>query len=229
MNNFDLFAKNYREIHNGNLKNTGYDSFYFAERKVREIIRHVKRKGFGKRINILDLGCGDGLSTFYLKKYFPEAFVYGLDISRESIKAALKKNIPDSDFRFYDGEKMPYSDKTFDIILLAGVLHHITKNESRMCILRECNRVLTPEGRLFVFEHNPFNPITTKIVDWCIFDKGASLISIFGMNNLLRKSNFQSKKKFIIFLPGFMRNLDFIEKLLYFIPMGGQYYYVCRK
>ena len=45
-----------------------------------------------------------------------------------------------------------------------------------VALLAEIRRVLKPQGLLFVFEHNPLNPLTRHAVDTCPFDENAVLI-----------------------------------------------------
>lgn len=226
MSDFDTCAREYREIHNTNLKNTGYTSAYLAERKVLEILRHRKEKG---SLNILDLGCGDGLVAVYFRKYFPCSFISGLDVSEELIKVSKNWNIENCEFKIYDGKRVPYSENSFDIILLANILHHITSENIRLCLLKECRRVLKTSGNLFIFEHNPYNPITIKIVKNCQFDQDARLINYLDLKKLLTKTGFKSSFKFIIFLPGFIKRKEYFEKFFWWLPIGGQYYSIAQK
>lgn len=227
--NFDIFAENYRNILNESLKNSGYVSSYFAERKVVEILSHVKDETLESRLKILDLGCGDGLTAVYFRKYFSGSFISGLDISRECIEVSLNRNIANAEFNTYNGKVIPYNNSSFDIILLAGILHHLANRESRLNILRECYRVLRRDGILFIFEHNPYNPITLKIVNDCPFDDDAILIDCAELKKILGELGFKSKFRFIVFLPEFVKRKEFFEKLLYWIPFGGQYYTISKK
>lgn len=224
---FDKFTHNYRAIHNKNLKLTGYSSSYFAERKILEISNQIKNRNEPSRI--LDLGCGDGLCAFFLHNYFPNAYIYGLDISNESIQKAQQRKISRTRFSAYDGKQIPYDDESFNIIMLANMLHHVTGTRNQISILSECYRILKKNGRLFVFEHNPFNPITCHIVKNCPFDKDAVLINHYKMNKMLRYAGFVTKCRFIHFLPAFLRKLEVLEKLSWWAPIGGQYYYTCIK
>lgn len=228
MNNFDDFAKEYRHIHDDNLKSSGYTSDYFVQRKIREISNHTPELS-NKTVSILDLGCGDGLGALYFKKYFPTATVKGIDISSKSIAVATARGVVDAEFRRYDGKKIPFSDHSFDIILVAGVMHHLEKDDDKANLLQECSRVLTSQGRLFIFEHNPLNPLTKKIVSDCVFDHDAKLVSLGKMRALTVKAGFSIRMRFIIFFPGILKKLEFIEKIMWWIPFGGQYYIICQK
>ena len=224
---FDRFAGDYRRIHDNNLTAIGYSSSYFAERKVREI--HARVKSCHLALRILDLGCGDGLCTDFFKTSFPNSAIYGLDVSAKTIFTAQKKGVSDTIFGIFDGRQIPFLTGTFNIIMLANVLHHIDTVEKQVSVLKECRRVLKTEGILFIFEHNPLNPITRRLVRHCLFDADARLILHTQMKRLLRRLHFDVKCRFIMFFPGFLAGLDFLEKFLWWAPIGGQYYAVCTK
>jgi ubiquinone/menaquinone biosynthesis C-methylase UbiE len=226
---FDKFAGKYREIHDDNLKSTGFTSAYFSERKIKEIAAREGKANCKKNLNILDLGCGDGLGAFYIREHFPESFVCGLDISAENIKVAQSKRIENAEFKHYDGKAIPYSAESFDIILMVGVLHHITAESDRLSVLKEARHVMKPNGTLYVFEHNTYNPLTRKIVDECVFDKQAKLIGPGEIGLLLEKAGLRNKLKYIIFFPSLFKWLVFLEQLLWWLPLGGQYYCICKK
>ncbi len=226
--NFDRFAENYRDIHNRHLKGTGYTSAYFAERKIREISDHIQGRN-ALPLKILDLGCGDGLTSLYFRRFFPKAWICGLDVSGESISISRKRNIENSEFNVYDGRNIPHEPETFDIILLAGVLHHITDDEWKLQIIKECYRVVKSSGCLFIFEHNPYNPVARKIVRDCPFDKDAKLIRSSSLMKLLNDAGFVSSFRFIIFFPSFIYKKELVEKALWWLPLGGQYYCISNK
>lgn len=223
--NFDDYAKDYREIHTKNIQVfSGKDSGYFGEYKVRIIRQELNGN---KKVRILDLGCGDGLSAVFFKKYFPGMQYDGLDISKESIHQAeqkiQKRNIS---FRMYDGKTIPFDDDSFDIILIACVLHHVPYDE-HYGLLKECQRVLKERGNLYIFEHNPFNPVTRKIVNTCPFDEDAVLIRAGRMKHLLSELRFHNIKiSYTIFFPRkfFFRYLLGIEKYLKCLPGGAVLY-----
>jgi ubiquinone/menaquinone biosynthesis C-methylase UbiE len=224
---FDRFADNYRKIHSHNLRNTGYTSDFFAERKVREIARQVQDPE--QNLNILDLGCGDGLCMVFFREFFPNSVLQGLDVSRQSILAAARRNIPGAQFNAYDGSQIPFKAGSFHIIMLAGVLHHVIDVPNQILIIQECHRVLKKEGALFIFEHNPLNPITRRIVDDCPFDKNAKLIHHLRLKKMLHQNGFKTNCRFIIFLPALLKRWVLLESWIWWLPIGGQYYYDCFK
>ena len=224
--NFDEFADQYREIHNENIKSTGADSDYFAEYKVLELKKHIKHDIF----NFLDFGCGDGQIYKYFVKHFPKANYIGIDISEDSIKRA-KIKFPEGHFLIFDGITFPIECKDFDIIFTSCVLHHIS-HDLHESILSNINKLLKHEGKLIVFEHNPLNPITVKIVNECVFDEDALLLKHFYLKNILTKTGFKNTRiRFTLFFPRhkIFSFLHPLENYLFFLPIGGQYYSISSK
>ena len=219
---FDEFANDYRSIHSENIKFSGADSFYFAEMKV----KNLKAFEENQFLNVLDVGCGDGTTEFFMQQYFSQWHIEGIDISAESIQMADGKKLPNAIFSVYNGLRIPFTDKKFDIVFMAGVLHHIDFG-LHSALVKEIYRVLKKEGRLYLFEHNPLNPVTKHLVNTCIFDKNARLLQNSYTTPLLRKENFKiNTKNFIIFFPrkGILSKLIFLEKYLIWLPLGGQYF-----
>lgn len=224
---FDNVAKNYRAIHTANIKLSGADSFYFAEHKVLQL------KEYETNISntMLDIGCGDGATEFYIEKYFPEWAIEGVDVSEESIAVAKQKHIATANFQLYDGITMPFEDNKFDVVFIAAVLHHIDFSLHEK-LLSEIYRVLKPRGRLYLFEHNPINPVTQHLVRTCEFDKDARLLSYSYTGKIIKKAGLKiAEKKFTLFFPrtGILSKLISLEKSLSWLPLGGQYYYRCIK
>jgi SAM-dependent methyltransferase len=224
---FNQFATDYRSIHNQNIALSGQTSEYFAEYKIKELARIIENKD----IKILDFGCGDGISAEFFRKYFPNAHYTGIDISEDSIGVAKQRALPQSNFMTFDGSKIPFEAHSFDLIFTSCVFHHIAPS-FHLSLLTQIKDLLTPNGRFVIFEHNPFNPITLKIVNDCVFDKDAILINPFEMKSKFSSAGFSKiSTTFTLFFPRkyFFNRILFLEKFLSFIPFGGQYYTIGRK
>jgi ubiquinone/menaquinone biosynthesis C-methylase UbiE len=220
--NFDEFAKDYRDIHNENIKLSGVDSDYFAEYKVKEVLK----KESDQSLKILDIGCGDGISAVFFNKYFAKHSYTGIDISEESIKEAEARKEPNSTFGTYDGLTIPFKDEEFDIVFIACVMHHIMPKH-HVQLLTDIKRVLKKSGRLYIFEHNPYNPITLKVVRDCVFDKDAILLTPPYSRKILKAAGFNKVNMFFtIFFPrkGFFKKILGLEAFLTWLPLGGQYF-----
>lgn len=227
MDDFDEYAHDYRAIHTRNIKLTGATSDYYAEHKVLEIKKYEKNS----HQFVLDIGCGDGLTEVYFSKHFSSWNLAGIDISAQSIGEAKKKGIRNTNFTFYDGINIPFPNNTFDLVFLSSVLHHVSFDE-HLPLLKEIRRVLQPGGRLYLFEHNPFNPATKYIVKTCMFDKNAKLLRPRYAQAQLIKAGFSDIRcKFILFFPRtrLFSKLIKIESKLWWVPLGGQYMYKCVK
>lgn len=224
---FDEFASGYRSIHTDNVKISGADSFYFAEMKVRILKKHEQ----DIPLTLADIGCGDGTTETFIQKHFPGWIVKGFDVSEKSIAAARALSLPNAAFNTYDGRDIPVADESVDVVFMAGVLHHVHFELHRQ-LIAELYRILKKGGRLYVFEHNPLNPLTKHLVKTCVFDRDAKLLHYPYAMKRIREAGFkQPFKKFIIFFPrkGILSRLVFMEKYLAWLPLGGQYFIVAKK
>lgn len=159
-------------------------------------------------------------------KYLQLEEYCGIDISSECIETACKRSLNKCQFWTFDGENIPFEDATFDIVFIANVLHHVIFSSHKR-MLAECLRVLKKAGRIYIFEHNPLNPVTQKIVKDCIFDADAKLVPSRYLRKLVRHVGFsQTEKRFTIFFPrkSIFHRLLPLEKKLFWCPLGGQYY-----
>lgn len=220
---FNNFAEDYRQIHTANVQSvSGVDSYYFAAYKVKELLSFEKNT----RLHMLDLGCGDGATALFMQHYLPYIQVTGIDVSSKSIEVARRRNLANAVFSSFDGTNIPFSESSFDIVFIAGVLHHVN-NRTQQRLLGEIFRVLKPGGRLYLFEHNPLNPFTRYLVHTCVFDEGVTLLRSNCCKRLVKGAGLEVlEKRFTVFFPRkyFFRKLLWFEKYLRKIPFGGQYY-----
>ena len=121
VDDFDEYAKNYRDVHSPNIKISGADSLYFAKYKIKYLLEFEQNEP----LKILDIGCGDGAVEGFIHQYFPQWKTTGIDVSAESLKIAETKNIPNTEFKVFDGTMLPFEADTFDVVFIASVLHHI--------------------------------------------------------------------------------------------------------
>jgi SAM-dependent methyltransferase len=230
---FDKFAKNYDEGHTKAVKLSGFEPAYFHEYKLREIAGYLRSKGLpDKKICFLNFGCGTGNSERYIKKYLPNASVYSVDVSEESIRVAREanKDLTDVTFEPFDGSVIPF-DFEFDVIFIANVFHHI-RHERHVDILKTLHSKLRIGSFLFLFELNPLNPLTmwVAIRNDYRFDKDAKLLNLFYTKGILTKAGFTKQEiRFTIFFPQFLSFLIPYEKYLCKFPLGAHYYFIAVK
>lgn len=95
---------------------------------------------------ILDIGCGEGDSCYFLHKQFGYLPV-GIDINPETVQKA-KSHYPDLEFQVGDGEFLEnFSSGTFDGVLMECVLSQINLP---LEAVHEAYCVLRMEGKLFI-------------------------------------------------------------------------------
>jgi len=170
---------------------------------------------------ILDFGCGVGLNIQPLVQGFCAESIAGVDSSSQSIKEASSCNM-EIDF-YIDLSQVEKKKLRFDLIFCACVFHHI-ESEEREDVLERLKRLLTPNGIIAVFEHNPFNPLTRLSVALCELDRGVRLLSRRDLMELGDKVDLRVEESlYYMFFP---ESLYAIEKRFQFlrsIPFGAQY------
>lgn len=180
-------------------------------------------------MRVLDFGAGVGNSVPFFKKYLPTASVTCLDVSRKSLDLGQARFDGQADFVHFEGGDLPFANGTFDIILCACVLHHIDHPEHK-AILARLRGLLSERGSLYIFEHNPLNPLTVRVVNSCPFDENAKLITARALQITLLEAGYsQVETRYRIFFPGALRQLRFMEKFLRWCPAGAQYSLIARR
>lgn len=223
---FDKFAEEYDTLHAASIAASGEAPGYFAEYKIIDIAREYARHACSAKAfpTILDFGAGNGNLVPYVHRHFPQGQLTCLDVSRRCLAIAERRFPSLANYVHFDGIRIPFPAEYFDIIYAACVFHHIDHAE-HLSLMQELRRVIRPDGRLFVFEHNPFNPLTVRAVNSCIFDNNARLIRAAAMRKQLTAAGFGSVTiQYRIFFPHMLRAFRPVEKALAWLPLGGQYY-----
>jgi SAM-dependent methyltransferase len=226
---FDKFASEYRALHAANIRLSGEAPEYFAEYKIVDIAGELAAAGAaGAPLEVLDFGAGIGYSVPFFARHLPTAKVTCLDVSRQSLAIGESEHGGRAKFVHFDGVTLPFESGTFDVAFASCVFHHIP-HERHVALLGELRRVLKPAGALFVFEHNPLNPLTRHAVNTCAFDENAHLIGAGEMQRRLRGAGFaEAHVRYRIFFPHFARQLRPLERRLTWLPLGAQYYVLGR-
>jgi SAM-dependent methyltransferase len=214
---FDQFAGKYDQVLDDSIPEFLNEDSYFAEYKIALI---AERCGINKPARILDYGCGEGRSLPYLEHYFPEAELYGYDLSSASLEIAAER-VPRATL-FSDWNEV--AKLKFDVIIAANVFHHIPI-EMRQSALTQCGEVLVEGGQFFLFEHNPYNPATRWIFERCPFDAEAEMLCLSKALNLYNNAGFKSEQHgYVLFFPRQLKFFRGLEPLLKWLPLGAQYY-----
>lgn len=227
MKNADLFdqhAGRYEEEVDAAISASGYSAGFFADLKA-ELVAAAVEEPWAREV--LDFGCGVGNTTRALGRELPESSVTGVDVSPESIEKAERIEVPQevrTTYTLVDENGLPFADDRFDLAFASCVFHHIEREDHDFWA-REILRVLRPGGRFFLFEHNPYNPLTRRVVNTCPFDEGVTLLSARYARRLLGSSGFTpSAPYYYFFFPRFLGRLRGLEPRLSWLPLGAQYY-----
>lgn len=103
---------------------------------------------------ILDVCCANGKGTRILSKLVPNGSIYGIDLSPEMIAFANSKNKGEylnTKFKVGNCSKIPFNDRTFDVVTATLALHELPTSLLKS-VINEIKRVLKPNGYLFVFD-----------------------------------------------------------------------------
>lgn len=145
---------------------------------------------------VLDAGCGSGLLSRFLKEKNNKLEIVACDYSELRVQQAKRFNENNFNIEFVHSnlEKLPYEDKSFDIVVSRFVYEYL---QSPVLITTELRRVLRPGGILYLIDldgvflnfwtsNKRFNFLLNKIergVDFDLF-VGRKLPSILHMSGL---------------------------------------------
>jgi len=122
------------------------DGFYgeVDERLNRRIAERVVGK------SVLDVGCGFGQLTDYLRRRGFQAT--GVDLLEPCIVAG-RQRFPEADLRLARSEDLDFPDKSFDTVVLKDTIHHIYEEDDIGAFLAQVRRVA--RRRLVIQDPNP--------------------------------------------------------------------------
>lgn len=225
---FDQFASRYSAMHAANIAVSGEAPEFFAEYKIADLA--AVARGAGVTVDrIVDFGAGVGNAVPWFRKYFPAAHLTLADVSQQSLDVAKSRFPGSENYARIAEERLPLPDASVDLAFAACVFHHIPAGE-HIHWLEELKRVTRPGGLVAIFEHNPWNPLTVRIVNDCPFDANAVLITQPALAKKFDAAGLKVvARAFRIFFPGALAALRPLERWLKWAPVGGQYYLVGQR
>ena len=131
------------------------EEFSFIFENIDPVVRELKLE---KNSKILDVGTGEGRMaiTLALNNYHvltgeleSDESVYAKRNWLESAKKAEVDHL--ITYTPFDAERMPFEDASFDIVFIAGSLHHIKDGQAAY---NESVRVIKTSGKICIFEPN---------------------------------------------------------------------------
>ena len=121
-----------------------YDKF--KKERIQPSIDLLNRVEIKECKNIIDIGCGSGMSTLPLRERFPEARIVGVDLS-ENMLGQAKKMLGDVEWIKRDCGKKLEDLGTFDLAFSNAFLQWLPNQEEFICNTRE---LLTANGILAI-------------------------------------------------------------------------------
>ena len=159
-----------------------------GEQRMRKLF--LKDLEINPHAKVLDLCCGAGQATQELVKHFQN--VTGLDASPIAIQRA-KRNVPQAAYVESFAEKMPFSDRSFDLVITNTAMHEMDSAQLQQ-IIEETYRILTPDGQFIIIDfHRPTNPLFWLPVAtflWLFETETAWELIKTDLHQLLTKSGF---------------------------------------
>ncbi|MBI3986205.1 MAG: class I SAM-dependent methyltransferase [Lentisphaerae bacterium] len=234
---FDAYAKDYDAGMDNPLKRRlGDSAASFIEIKTRWLLKDLARNppyscGVFERQCLLDFGCGTGTALRSLRTLGYPGRLAGCDVSEKMLAEASEKWTTGTqpEWRVVTGNRpeaawqAPFPDDHFDIVIASSVLHHVEPAQ-RQTLYSEFRRLLKPGGRVYIFEHNPWNPITRWVVRHTKIDENAVLLPAPETLDGLRCARMARRRAaYMLFFPPRWSFLLPLESLLDRVPLGGQY------
>ncbi len=125
------------------------DQYHFE--KLHHLLRLVRFDGYRGR-RVLEVGCGAGVDLARFARN--GADVVGVDLSSSAIdlaRANFSQQGLTGEFRVANGEALPFSENSFDLVYAHGVVQY-TADPQRL--VDECRRVLKPGGEAIFQVYN---------------------------------------------------------------------------
>lgn len=133
-------------------------------------IDHLKLTGSE---NIFEVGCGEGNVLLNLRRHGHFGKLVGLEINenmfRDAIKVQETEKLSPIDFIVGSADKLPFPDKSFDVVLAFFMLYHMPNVEKT---LLEWRRILKDDGKILIAtassgnkpKHKSFKKIIEKFI-----------------------------------------------------------------
>ncbi|MFC1674316.1 class I SAM-dependent methyltransferase [Candidatus Omnitrophota bacterium] len=148
--------------------------FYNTSDKYFEELNRHDEEYFKKYINflskytkenqkILDLGCGNGRSTYLLGKLKEGILAIGCDISFKFLSGSSNFENNNAAYLVTDATNLPFKNEQIDIISSFQLIEHISEVEDLLC---EMIRVLKNGGLIIIMSPNllsPFPPLRSVL------------------------------------------------------------------
>jgi SAM-dependent methyltransferase len=217
---FDRHSADYETTVESAVAFAGQPHDVYLEAKAHRLLELARRRLGSHRVSVLDVGCGPGLLARHLSGRV--SALHGVDVSAAMVERA-REAVPEGEFQVSAPGRLPHEDGRFDLSYAVCVLHHVPRSE-RTALLSEMRRVTRPGGLVVVFEHNPWNPLTRKVVRGCDLDEGVELLTRREVVAGLRAAGLEvTDAEYLLFSPWRGMLVERLERGLARVPLGAQH------
>jgi SAM-dependent methyltransferase len=109
--------------------------------------RALAARGATRDLAALDLGCGTGYLLQYARRYTAQP-VIGLDISAYGLAFCQQRGA--HALIHASAVQPPFASASFDLVFCIDTLQHVSPRGADRALMRECARLLRPNGLLFI-------------------------------------------------------------------------------
>ena len=120
----------------------GIVEFTTAIKYIEEILSNIENP------KIIDVGCGTGKYSIYLKNKGYD--VTAVELVKHNLMTLKKKDISIKSYLGNAKDLSRFDDKSYDMVLLFGPMYHLISMEDKLMALKEAKRIVKENGFILI-------------------------------------------------------------------------------
>jgi len=169
----------------------------------------------------LEVGCGRGGGCHYIKRYLKARRVVGIDISKINIDYCRKYSAFNGvAFQVGDAEKIPFDDKSFDVMVNIESSHHYPNIDR---FFKEVHRILKPDGHFLYADF--WSPHQMEKIKEKLRKCNLKIVSENDITANVLESRRQRSKSLEVHYRKIARNEEEFNNLLNFSALEGSEFF----
>lgn len=161
------------------------------------------------RINLLEVGCGEGLFLESLAQDCPKLNIVGIDNFSENLNEARmrkhKAGLENVSIIMADARALSLKDNYFDTVVCINMFYNLSSKEEIARVIKEMIRVCKREGRIIFDLRNKLNPLIYLGYKFKTFYDSTSIpvkaYSLKEISRLLKEQSLSIREKILIGFP----------------------------